>query len=154
MNCLILPRGKPDLSGSTTRIKRGGAVPHTVLLVDNDLGFVFWLGQTLDALGHSALPAKTVPDAALLVLQLDLKVDLLVINLSLVGATEFIAAMHRANAQVRVIGIVEDPMSAASIPGVSTTRSKPATIDSAAKSAWIECIQGLLTVLATQSILP
>ena len=33
----------------------------TVLIIDNDLGFIFWLGQILNDVGYAALPAKLRP---------------------------------------------------------------------------------------------
>src|SRR5579862_1947430 len=65
---------------------RGESTLKTVLILDDDLRFGFWLGHLLDAATvYSALPARSVPDATLLVRQLNLKVDVLVINLALTG---------------------------------------------------------------------
>jgi len=123
----------------------GHPLATTVLIVDHDLGFVFWLGHALDGLGYSALPAKTIADAALLIMQLDLKVDVLLINVSLPGAAEFAAAVHRNQPQVKVIGILETHTRATTMPGVSIAHYKPATTDHLAKAEWIECIEGVLT---------
>lgn len=99
------------------------------------------------------MPAKTVPDAALLIMQLDLKIDVLIINLSLPGAGDFINAMHRAHRQVSVIGISEDPPPATSIPGVSATHPKPGSIDLSAKTTWIQHIERVVTEQAAQGML-
>ena len=114
-----------------------------MLIVDDDLGFVFWLGHTLDNLGHCALPAKTVQDAALLIMQFDLQIDVLVIDVALPGASDFTAAIHRTNSRVKVIGIVDD-QSPARIPGVSVAHPKPACIDASARFDWIDCVEGVL----------
>jgi hypothetical protein len=36
----------------------------TVLIIDNDLGFMFWLGQILSEAGYAVLPAKSAPEAS------------------------------------------------------------------------------------------
>jgi hypothetical protein len=118
----------------------------TVLIIDGDLGFVFWLGHLLDAEAYSALPARAVPDAALLVMQLDLIVDVLVINLALAGADEFIAAMHRRKEGVKVIGIQKNPLTAMDIPGVNAIyHPSPNILDHMAKAEWLKCIEQVLS---------
>ncbi len=116
----------------------------TVLIIDDDLGFVFWLGHGLDAAAYTALPARTVPDAALLIMQLDLTVDVLLINLSLAGSVEFIAALHRSQRDVRVIGILDDGQLAAHITGVNATHAKPTVFDDTSKNEWLGCIERIL----------
>jgi hypothetical protein len=121
--------------------------PHltTVLIIDGDLGFVFWLGHVLDTAKYSALPAKGVPEAALLVMQLDLKVEVLVVNLSLPGATDFIAAVHRLRTEVRVIGVVNEDWPAENIRGLNVTYQKPTVLDEAAKSEWLRRVGKVLS---------
>lgn len=125
--------------------------PTTVLIADHDLGFVFWLGHALDSLGYSALPAKTVPDAALLIMQLDLQVDVLLINLELEGAGDFVLALHRRYPLLKVIGIIQDSLQSPAIPGITTIQKKPVAIDSQAKIGWIHCIEGLMAKTVAQT---
>ena len=115
-----------------------------MLIVDGDLGFTFWLGQVLDAASYLALPAKSPADAALLVLQLDLRVDVLVINLALAGAIDFIAALHRSQTHIRVVGILNDPMQVVSVPGVHATHAKPLVPDRVAQAEWLQCIEQVM----------
>jgi hypothetical protein len=105
---------------------------------------VFWLGHLLDAASYSALPAKSVQDAALLVMQIDLKVDVLVINLALSGAAEFIAALHRSQRDLRVIGVRDDSTEGMTIAGLNATLSKPVILDEEAKAAWLRGIGQVL----------
>jgi hypothetical protein len=122
----------------------GASLLKTVLIVDDDLGFVFWLGHALDTLSYSALPAKSVPDAAMLVMQLDLRVDLLIINPTLTGAADFISALHRSQKDARAIGILSHPSQIVNIPGISATQSKPTVFDQSAKASWLECVEDVL----------
>lgn len=116
----------------------------TALILDDDLGFVFWLGHMLDESQFSAVPARSVSDAALLMLQLDLTVDLLIINPALSGGLEFIAASHRQHKEIRVIAILTDPQQVLSIPGVDAAHPKPVTFDDDALAGWMNCIERVL----------
>ena len=98
----------------------------------------------LDANQFSALPARSVSDAALLMLQLDLTVDLLIVNPELSGGLEFIAASHRQHEGIRVIAILTDPHQLLSIPGVNATHPKPVTFDDDALAGWMDCIERAL----------
>ena len=126
---------------------KGKTPLKTVLIIDNDLGFVFWLGHVLDAAGYSALPAKSVPDAALLVMQLGFTVDVLAINPSLTGAGDFIAALHRSQKDVRVIGVLNDPQQVVHIPGLNAAHPKPTVFDEMAKAGWLKCIDAFCAVI-------
>lgn len=122
----------------------GKASLKRVLIIDNDLGFAFWLGHVLDAAGYSALPAKSVPDAALLVMQLQLKVDVLAINPSLSGSADFIAALHRSQKHAAIIGVLNDPQQVVRIPGLNAAYAKPVVVDHSAKVEWLEYIEHVL----------
>src|ERR1017187_4122777 len=79
----------------------------TVLIVDNDLGFAFWLGQALDRAGYETWPARNVAAADSLLAEVRLVVDLLVINASLPRARAFAAHVGRSRADFKVIAICE-----------------------------------------------
>ncbi len=120
---------------------RGRSIPRTVLIVDSDLGFVFWLGHFLDAAKFLALPAKSVPEAALLAMQLDLTVDVLVVNLALPGATDFIAALRRSNSALKAIGVFTGSSYGERAAGVNATYSKPTNLDEVARAEWLAHIE-------------
>jgi hypothetical protein len=115
-----------------------------VLILDDDLGFVFWLGHLLDATGFSAIPAKSVPDAASLLSQLDLRADVLVINLALAGALDFMAALNRSQKDVKVVGVLNGPVEADGHKGVHALQSRPAILNETAQVEWLQCIQHVL----------
>ena len=52
----------------------------TVLIINNDIGFTFWLGQTLNEAGYATLPARGVSDAVELLSEHKVQPDLLIIN--------------------------------------------------------------------------
>jgi DNA-binding response OmpR family regulator len=120
-------------------------VRTTVLIVDNDLGFVFWLGKTLDAAGYQTLPAKNISDATILLEELTLEIDSLIVNPSLPGAAEFVAMLRRSTRRLKVIAIsdVEGPVT--TLLGVDASRRKPENIlDEGATLEWLQFIHSLL----------
>ena len=137
MNCL---RQKWVIHNYFSVDDKGGPHLRTVLILDDDLGFVFWLGHLLDTAGYSALPAKSVPDAAMLIMQLDLRVDVLLVNLALAGAADFIGALHRSQQDLKVIGVLNDPAETAHIPRVNAVQLKNPTLSEAARLEWLECV--------------
>lgn len=115
-----------------------------ILIVDNDLGFVFWLGHLLDAEGFSAYPARTVPDAALLILQFDLSPDLLVINPELPSAQELISSLHRLNGRICVIAVGNSSANLEHFPGIHKYIPKAPQFDNSAGETWIHLIHEAL----------
>lgn len=75
----------------------------TVLIVERDLGFAFWLGRALDERGYSSLPARDVRSAISLIRELDLAVDLLIIDAGLPGASSLVSMMKGAGSRAKVI---------------------------------------------------
>jgi len=131
-------------SSSTARHhSRGEPTLKTVLILDDDLRFGFWLGHLLDAAAYSALPAKNVPDAALLVRQLNLRVDILVVNLAMAGGVEFIAALQRSYGTIQVIGVLNDSAQMANIPRVNALQFKKPVLNEVAKTEWLQCVHGV-----------
>ena len=102
----------------------------------------------MDGAGYSALPAKSVPDAALLTMQLDLRVDLLIINPLLQGAGDFIAALRRSRRDARVIGILANPLQSPQIAGLHATQARPAEFNHSTKAEWLGCIEQVLASTA------
>ena len=105
---------------------------------------MFWLGHLLDNASYMALPAKSVPDAAQLVRQLNLTVDVLVINVALPGGVSFIADLRKANCDIRMIGVLNDSVEIANIPKVNAVHFKGSTLDETAKIDWLECVREVL----------
>jgi len=127
------------------RAPRSGMDPlTTVLIIDNDLALVLWLGDMLAAAAYSTWPAKSVPDAALLIAQFQLTVDVLAINPTLTGALDFISALRRSQQDVRVIAVLDDPRQAVDIPALDAAHARPTVADEMAKAEWLECIERVL----------
>ena len=74
-----------------------------VLIVDNDLGFIFWLGAALVGAGYRPWPACSPSDAISVANRKPLsRLHLLVVNASLPGVSKLIAHLRRTQAHLRV----------------------------------------------------
>src|SRR5262249_52398344 len=112
---------------------------NTVLLVHSDLGFIFWLGRTLEGAGYDAYPAKSVADALSLLSQARLSIDALILG-RVTGAADLVD--HLRNMQdMRVIAVVDDPDGVAWLPGAHATCAKPAILSEQTNFEWLQVIE-------------
>jgi DNA-binding NtrC family response regulator len=82
----------------------------TILILDNDVGFVFWLGKILTEAGYQVVPALRIREALRLIRSLGLTIDLLIMSPAAAGAAEFIQTLRRQKEGLRIIVPVEDPL--------------------------------------------
>jgi hypothetical protein len=118
----------------------------TVLIVDGDLGFVFWLGQGLDEAGYQALPAKSCEAATDLLNQLKVEIDVLILGASCAGARLFAEALRRSQRRLKVIvavGDLEEPSS--TFPGVDAAKRRFSRRDEPSRLEWLETIEAVLS---------
>jgi DNA-binding NtrC family response regulator len=116
----------------------------TVLIIDPDLGFVFWLGQILLSNGYDAFPAKGVPEANTLLGELGVEVHLLIINSSLAGAPNLVDELRRSTADLKVLVVAGDAAShIRQIPSPDAILRKPLHTDRVASSVWLRSVEEL-----------
>lgn len=116
----------------------------TVLIVDADLGFVFWLGQVLDVAGYSAFPARSVPDARALLAECKLAVDVLILNPSLPGASDLVTAFRHNPENIKVVAVSEGGSINGSRLDADATCYKPADISEQTRLEWTRVLQRVL----------
>lgn len=116
----------------------------TVLIVDPDLGFAFWLGHMLDQAGFEALPARSVPDAVQLLEELNVAVDLVLLNSALPDAASFVADLGLRQRPFKVIVVHDRPQTFELFPEADATRSKTEAVDEVACQDWIQTVKAVL----------
>jgi hypothetical protein len=117
----------------------------TVLIVDEDLGFAFWLGQALDRAGFETWPARSVAAAEALLAEVKLLVDLLVIPASLPWAPFLVTHLGGARTDFRVIAVSDEARDTVEqFPRVSAVHQKPQTMDTDAQLEWIQLVKGVM----------
>ena len=117
---------------------------RTILIVDSDLGFVFWLGQALHDAGYNALPAKGVPEATALIGELKTEIDLLIINPNLSGAVDFANSLQRFREDLKVLAMLGEKDQAGQIPNSDATIRKPLQVNLNVSALWLGIIHQLL----------
>ena len=117
---------------------------RAILLIDRDLGFLFWLGRVLDRAGYEAFPAKSVADGVNLLRELHLTVDLLILNCSLRGASRLITTMRRAQKGLKTI-CLDGENHLACLSGIDAVCPKPGEIDERSEALWVETVSRVLS---------
>jgi DNA-binding response OmpR family regulator len=116
--------------------------PVTILIVDEDLRFAFWLGRLLIGAGYRAWPARTGPDAITLLNEMGGKLDLLVVNPYSRGAEDLVDALrlHRKFKAIATRRRDEAPV----LEGMDAALVKPHPIDALSAIEWIDAIDRVL----------
>ena len=117
-----------------------------VLIVNRDLGFVFWLGQLLAQSGCGSIPARNVRQAKLLLRQLDIRIDALVIDPMLGGAAGLQKSLMRANPRTHIVEVLRASRFLPVTHGCMTDRATPEAAES-----WRQMSQQFTASVATAS---
>jgi DNA-binding response OmpR family regulator len=116
-----------------------------ILIIDSDLGSVFWLGQALDSAGCEAVPAKSLSDAKSLVAELKLIVDLLIVRSSMPGAAGFAQELRRSQGHLKTIGLLGDDEEQSDLGlEMDAWLHKPFLTEETAKCDYLDLIQWVL----------
>lgn len=109
----------------------------TILILDDDLGFVFWLGQTLASPEFRPFPAPSVAEAKKLMPMLPAGLDILIVNPELDGALAFARNLRKGQRELRLIAALAYPPASSQAPSdFDAARNKPNERDEAEQSAW------------------
>ena len=117
-----------------------------VLIIDSDLGFVFWLGQALDAAGYETLPAKGVSEAISLLAEFRVIIDVLMVRYTLPGADTFAAELRWAQGgHLKAIALIdEEDERIESLTSWDGWQVKPGLPDETARRSFLRLVQGVL----------
>jgi hypothetical protein len=107
-----------------------------ILILDNDLGFIYWLGEALIEAGRQPWPACSVSDA-ITVVGSDPRVplDAVIVNPSLRGAAGLIALCRQNRANLKVIAL--GARDGKGFPGITAWHKKPTPGDPSARREWV-----------------
>ena len=79
--------------------------PPTVLIVDPDLGFVWWLGEILRNAGCEVVPALNCQQAITLTKELSLSLDLIFVDPTLAGVRSMIETLKAGQDRIKVVDV-------------------------------------------------
>lgn len=119
----------------------------TALIIDEDLGFTFWLGQALDSIGWMAVPAQNTTDADELVGLHGLQIDVLVIDPFIPDAFAFVVSLRKAQPWLQVVAAIPEAWEKPwpSIPEFNAAIRKPLQFTPEARTEWVDLIQRVLS---------
>jgi len=115
----------------------------TILLIDHDLGVLFWLGRILDEAGFRAFPAKNCSDAETLLREYGLEVDLFVVNPALPDALGFVLALRRSDSKAKLVSLLGEDDEDAMLPNADGVYRK-SVADEMQAVKWVALIQSVL----------
>lgn len=118
-----------------------------VLIVDNDLGFVFWLGRVLDAAGYETLPAKGIGEAFALLREIPVRIDVLMVLCTLPGANVFAAELRGSQrGHLKAIALMDqDDERGESMAAWDGWQIKPKLPDGIARKTFLSLVQSIFT---------
>jgi len=122
-----------------------GTGPPTALIVDDDVAFVFWLGEMFTANGYQAYPALNCRQALALAKKLALQIDVLVLNPKLRGAARAMEVLSNGRPSLHVILIRDPSESATSVPdSTHPALDRPRAGAPVVREQWIAQIRKVL----------
>lgn len=114
----LKPKRNLDVESCQEQLRKGGCAgaklmrspqqpaAHTILIVDQDFGFVMWLGHTLALKGYLTLPGTNAREALRLIVDLEIAVvDLVIIDPALPEISLLVDALRGQQADLKVIWI-------------------------------------------------
>jgi DNA-binding response OmpR family regulator len=125
------------------------AVP-AVLIVDEDVGFVWWLGEIFHDLGCRAVPALSCQDAISIAKTANLAPDLIIVNPVLPGVAGMIKALRRGHS-AKIVAIQERRASRGIDPEAHAVLERPMAGEPIRRSHWIRIVRGLLAQIGTRA---
>jgi DNA-binding response OmpR family regulator len=123
----------------------------TVLIVDENLGFIFWLGDIVTEAGYICIPALNSMQAISLVRELKVEIDLLIVNPALPGVSEMIQTLKNAQHSFQIVSSVDRTLDSAHGIHAEATQER-AVLEPVARQKWLQRVrQSLRDVRSTIS---
>ena len=121
-----------------------GTGSPTALIVDDDVGFVLWLGEMLNESGYQTVPALQCRQAVTMVKQLSLRIDVLVMNPKLRGAARAMKTLETEHPRLRVV-LIRDPSSPDPVTESDhPTLERPSAWEPISRPQWVTKIRKVL----------
>ena len=115
-----------------------------VLIVDNDLGFVWWLGDIFHEVGYRPVPAMNAQQAASLVAELNVVVSIAVVNPALPGVRKLIKALRQADNRVGIVLVHDSNDSTTVLAHALTILDRPTGVEPVSRPEWLKKLRRVL----------
>lgn len=120
----------------------------TVLIVDQDLGFVFWLGQIFTELSCHTVPALDCKQAVSVTRTLNLAIDLVVVNPRLPGISQMIKKLSCPGRTLKLVVIHERNVEAISKLPADAILEKPPDPAVISREGWLNRVRNIMRDVA------
>ncbi len=122
-----------------------------VLIVDEDLGFVWWLGQIFSEAGCQVLPALNFEQTASITRNLKLEVDVIVVNPDLAGIPKMIKALSY-NRPPKIVAIRNRGARGPSAIKAHATLERPSGWDLVSEQEWLGNVRRVVKDVQATSV--
>jgi len=129
-------------------VQASGPSP-TVLIVDRDVGFLFWLGEVFTKAGCRAIPALDCGQAVSLIRKLSVQLAAVIVNPELIEVAWMIKTLRRSNGQFKVVTISDDDPDVGSTIQTHVTLKRPRLGELVSSEDWLNRAQEVLRVRNT-----
>lgn len=116
-----------------------------VLILDTDLGFVFWLGEIFSEAGCRTVPTLNSKQALSIIRELKLQVDVVVVDPGLAGVFELIQTLSNSR-PLKIVAIRGDDDAGCD---ANATLERPSASSRISREQWLGRVQGLLLEILT-----
>ncbi len=122
----------------------------TVLIVDEDIGFVWWLGEIFHQLGCRVVPALSSREALSRIETAKLTVDLMVLNPALPEVSEMLKTLRRVRS-LKIVLIQAQGSLARPDLDADAVIERPSAGDLVSRVDWTRTVRGLLAQIGTRA---
>jgi hypothetical protein len=118
---------------------------QTVLIVDDDLGFVWWLGDIFTEVGGRALPALSCDEAVVLTKRFGVEPDLIILNPSLPGASKMLQNYVQKKPHLKIVTLGPPSKKALDTSiHIHATLERPSPRGPILRTEWLEKLRKVL----------
>ena len=117
----------------------------TVLIVDDDLGFVWWLGDIFKEEGARCVPALSCGEATVHIKRLGIEPDMVILNASLDGASKLVEHCIQTNRRLRIVTIGAPSKALGVSIQLHAIIERPSPSDPIFRGEWSEKLRKLLS---------
>ena len=112
--------------------------------MDEDLGFVGWLGELFREAGYRTLPALNCRQAVSLIKKFKLHVDVIAVNEGLPGVSGMIGTLKRARRPLKIVAIRDPAASRTQGIPADAILERPSRGDPISRPDWLQNVLNVL----------
>lgn len=125
--------------------------PPSVLIVDEDLGFLGWLGELFSQAGYRALPALNCRQAVSLIKKFKVDIDVLAVDEGLPGVTGMIGTLRRTRRPLKIVAIRNPARDGDAAIRAHATLDRPTGWEPISRTDWLKKVTSVLKQAETRA---